>query len=144
MVNRTHVSGQDLPYGVSSGAAISPTPDGKGLHMTFEKNVYSFHCQSKTQCNWVTEKYELQTSRRYHLMITVPSVLLENCGCELNSSGDCKCKPGITGPRCDRCKPGYWGLTDENGCKSEYFFKFLSRETICIQSEYFCYFLRVP
>ena len=100
---------------------MSPTPDGKGLHMTYEENVFSFHCQSKTQCNWVKERYELQISRRNHIMMNVPSSLLENCKCELDSSGDCRCKPGVTGPKCDRCQAGYWGLNfqDQSGCQSE-------------------------
>ncbi|XP_076065553.1 agrin-like isoform X2 [Oratosquilla oratoria] len=32
----------------------------------------------------------------------------------------CRCRPGIGGPRCDRCEPGYWGLpliqTGHSGC----------------------------
>lgn len=41
------------------------------------------------------------------------------CGCnKLGSYTDtcdvetqqCKCKPGVGGLKCDRCKPGYWGL----------------------------------
>ncbi|XP_012969728.3 laminin subunit gamma-2 isoform X2 [Mesocricetus auratus] len=36
-----------------------------------------------------------------------------NAGCD--HSGQCRCKPGVTGPRCDRCQPGFHMLTDA-GC----------------------------
>ncbi|XP_034444486.1 netrin-4-like [Hippoglossus hippoglossus] len=32
------------------------------------------------------------------------------------TSGDCTCKPGVGGPRCDSCMMGYWGL-HEYGCR---------------------------
>ncbi|KAM9754805.1 netrin-4-like isoform 1-T1 [Menidia menidia] len=32
------------------------------------------------------------------------------------SSGECTCKPGVEGPRCDRCMMGFWGL-HEYGCR---------------------------
>ncbi|NWQ83039.1 NET4 protein, partial [Columbina picui] len=32
------------------------------------------------------------------------------------STGDCPCKPGVAGPRCDRCLPGYWGF-GAYGCR---------------------------
>uniref|UniRef100_A0AAV2L421 Netrin-4-like n=1 Tax=Knipowitschia caucasica TaxID=637954 RepID=A0AAV2L421_KNICA len=32
------------------------------------------------------------------------------------SSGECTCKPGAAGPRCDRCMMGYWGL-GQYGCR---------------------------
>ncbi|XP_073973798.1 agrin-like isoform X3 [Rhodnius prolixus] len=41
------------------------------------------------------------------------------CGCNKigsysdwcdKGSGECECRPGVGGPKCDRCEPGYWGL----------------------------------
>ncbi|NXP75678.1 NET4 protein, partial [Ramphastos sulfuratus] len=32
------------------------------------------------------------------------------------STGDCPCKPGVAGPRCDHCLPGYWGF-GADGCR---------------------------
>lgn len=37
------------------------------------------------------------------------------------SSGQCSCKPGVGGQKCDRCEPGFWnfrGIVTENmsGC----------------------------
>ncbi|XP_037245825.1 netrin-4 isoform X5 [Falco rusticolus] len=32
------------------------------------------------------------------------------------STGDCPCKPGVAGPHCDRCLPGYWGF-GAYGCR---------------------------
>ena len=33
-------------------------------------------------------------------------------------SGQCRCKPGITGITCDQCLPGFWGFSP-NGCTSK-------------------------
>ena len=47
------------------------------------------------------------------------------CGCDpigaFNSSchdsiGQCHCKPGVSGTRCDVCLPGYYGFSS-NGCQ---------------------------
>lgn len=32
------------------------------------------------------------------------------------SNGKCSCKPGVGGPRCDKCSVGHWGL-HEHGCR---------------------------
>ncbi|NXB74036.1 LAMB1 protein, partial [Donacobius atricapilla] len=37
-------------------------------------------------------------------------------------AGQCRCKEHVAGPRCDRCKPGFFGLSSDNpqGCQSRY------------------------
>ena len=39
----------------------------------------------------------------------------ESDGCDL-ITGQCECKRGVTGLKCDQCAPNHWGLS-ENGCK---------------------------
>lgn len=58
-------------------------------------------------------------------------VLLPGCICSAegtvnggqceDSTGLCQCKANVEGPRCDRCKRGYYGLSASNplGCSSE-------------------------
>lgn len=38
-------------------------------------------------------------------------------GCDL-ITGQCECKIGVIGLKCDQCAPNHWGLSD-NGCKGE-------------------------
>ena len=48
----------------------------------------------------------------------------EPCNCDPTGSkslqcspdGQCDCKPGVTGPKCDMCEPTHWDFT-ELGCK---------------------------
>lgn len=50
------------------------------------------------------------------------------CDCGLASdstqcddvTGQCRCKPGVTGRTCDRCKPGYWNYGPD-GCVCKYY-----------------------
>lgn len=38
--------------------------------------------------------------------------------------GLCRCKANVDGPRCDKCKSGFFGLSADNplGCQREYAF----------------------
>ena len=112
-------SGKDLPTYVN-GNKITTTGDGRGLLMTYRKQIFSFSCVSQTNCYWTKEETELEISRRGHIMLAVPASLVDNCDCQLNSDGTCKCPPGVIGDACDRCKQGYWGLhqNDTLSCKS--------------------------
>jgi len=38
--------------------------------------------------------------------------------CDIES-GECDCKPGVGGRRCDRCLKGFWGFGDEGCTKCE-------------------------
>jgi len=38
--------------------------------------------------------------------------------CDIHS-GECACKNGIEGAKCDKCKNGYYGFS-ANGCKSKF------------------------
>jgi len=72
-------SGEDLPVSMDEGPRMTHTNNKKGLLMTYERGIYSFQCRSSNDCYWKKESYELETVRRYHVMIMVPSSLVENC-----------------------------------------------------------------
>jgi len=69
---------EDLPVEMY-GPRMTHTADKKNLLMTYEKGIYSFNCRSSNDCHWTKESYELEISRRYHILMTVPSSLVENC-----------------------------------------------------------------
>lgn len=41
-----------------------------------------------------------------------------NMSCDYDT-GQCQCRPGVGGKRCDTCQPGYYGFS-QNGCQSKY------------------------
>ena len=86
------------------------------------QGIYSFHCDNPMHCYWNSTIYELEVSREAHVMLYVPSSLVENCDCELDDNGSCRCRTGVFGNACDQCMNGYWGFDkdDHTGCKSEF------------------------
>ena len=108
---------------MESGSKMTTTGNGKGLLMTHEDKIYSFDCDSATSCFWTEKETKLKISREDHLMFTVPTSVVDDCDCQLNSLKECKCPPGVIADGCDRCKDDYWGLdvAKSIGCKSESF-----------------------
>ena len=105
------------------GPKMASAGNEKELLMTYDYGIYSFQCKSQVNCYWTEMEHELRINRLNHLMLTVPISLVENCDCDLDSTGDCKCPAGVIGKECDRCRPGYWGFNQDGnpGCKSEFF-----------------------
>ena len=99
------------------GPKMTATGDGKNLIMTYEKSVYSFRCDGQNDCYWQTEEHQLDISRRWHIMMTIPSSLVENCNCQLDAR-PCGCKDPVPNVDCEECVDGYWRTTD-TGCKSK-------------------------
>ena len=60
--------GEELANAIGPGPRISPTGDKNGLILTYEKGVYSFHCDTPSQCYWRTEPYNLEIKRKTHMM----------------------------------------------------------------------------
>ena len=72
-----NISAAKLPQAMSN-ARMSPTPDGKSVILTYEKQIYRLICQKGRQCTWETLPNELQISRGGHIQLTVPKKVL-NC-----------------------------------------------------------------
>ena len=64
---------------MTQGPRMATTSQGDGLFMTYGKAVYTFKCESKTNCNWSKEHYSLQISRTEHAMLPVYTSFLKNC-----------------------------------------------------------------
>ena len=100
---------------------MSPTKDGRGLILSYLKSLYSFKCNSPNQCYWEETGSKVFKDLKWfkHMMMNVPSILIGQCDCVLDSSGDCQCPTGVTGPNCEKCQEGFWGLREDQSCTSE-------------------------
>lgn len=48
--------------------------------------------------------------------VAVPAVPTGSLSTQCDSYGQCSCKPGVMGDKCDRCQPGFHSLS-EAGCR---------------------------
>ena len=79
----------EFTYPLNFGPKMSQTIDGKGLLMTHLNDVYSFVCNNPNDCYWKTENYQLEIPRTFHIMMNVPTSLVENCNCKIDQNGTC-------------------------------------------------------
>jgi len=76
-----------------------------------------------TNCQKNTAGIHCERCKEYHYRETRNEVC-KPCNCNqvgslslsCNNQGRCACKPGITGDKCDNCKPGYYGFSS-SGCR---------------------------
>ena len=71
-------SGQDLPDPLR-GPAMTTTAKGDGLIMTNRKGIYRFKCVSSDSCFFEKDEEELKISRYWHILLSVPAALVEDC-----------------------------------------------------------------
>ena len=63
-----------------NGPRINPTAKGDGLIMTHDKSIYRFKCVSSDSCFFEKDDdNELKISREWHILLTVPASLVEDC-----------------------------------------------------------------
>ena len=71
-------SGQELPHEMNS-PRMTTTATGDGLLMTYEKGMYRFKCTSSDSCFFEKYDNELEISREWHILLSVPATLVEDC-----------------------------------------------------------------
>ena len=72
-------SGQKLPVEMRYGSRMTTTATGDGLLMTYEKGMYRFKCTSSDSCFFEKYDNELEISREWHILLSVPATLVEDC-----------------------------------------------------------------
>ena len=63
----------------------------------------------------------IQMVRFLHFQTLIKNILTPgSTDLQCSIDGKCKCKPGVTGDKCDRCEANYWNFPDEAdlGCES--------------------------
>ena len=71
-------SGQDLPVSMN-GPRITTSGKVDHMIMTFNKGIYHFKCVSSDSCFFEKEADELKISRSFHILLSVPAALVEDC-----------------------------------------------------------------
>ena len=64
---------------MNEGPRMTTTATGDGLIMTYRKGIYRFKCTSSDSCFFEKDDEELKIDRRFHVLLTVPASLVEDC-----------------------------------------------------------------
>ena len=99
-----------------NGLADSCVFDRK-LYQTTGRGGRCINCKNNT------DGVNCERCKIYHYR-KVKDEACKPCNCDpigskrpqCNSDGQCACQPGVHGPKCDKCKPGYFGFS-KTGCR---------------------------
>ena len=64
---------------MNPGPRMTTTGKGDGLIMTYKTGIYRFKCDSSESCFFEKDDVELKIERRWHILLSVPKTLIEDC-----------------------------------------------------------------
>ena len=106
------------------GAGSARTAVATGMDLT-ARSARSTITSPQSRTHWDVSPASLATvtpqvavNTRPHLTLT--SRISGSTDLQCSNDGKCKCKPGVTGDKCDKCEANYWNFPDSasRGCES--------------------------